>query len=108
MKQLKAGSMLLISLFYAGGALADATVDPETLGHMKAVLDTCSKVNRQEASQYLLQMKAMIGAASRDSVNTAEKTQAYQIAYQSVRSELTNSDPQDFAAACNAYLAQRD
>ncbi len=104
MKRLHAG-VILVSLLFALNALAEAPFDPETLGHMKAVLDSCGRVNRQAASEYLLQMKAMIGPATRDSIKKAERTQAYQIAYQSVHSQLANSDPQDFAVICKAYLA---
>lgn len=107
MKRLNAG-VILVSLLFTVNALAEATFDPETLGHMKAVLDNCGRVNRQEASQYLLQMKAMIGPASRDSVREAERTQAYQIAYQSVRAQLDNTAPRDLALTCRAYLAERN
>lgn len=98
--------ILLASLAFAPKALAEATFDPGTLGHMKAVLDICGGVNRQEASQYLLQMKSMIGNASREDVQKAEKTQAYQIAYRSTRAELSGKAPRDLAAACSAYLSE--
>jgi len=82
--------------------------DPATLGHMKGVLESCSGVNRQAASQYLLQMKALIGTASKQEVAKIRKTRAYQAAYQSVRAELSNREPQALASTCASYLAERN
>lgn len=106
MKRFKGWSILLLSLA-SPSAPAQSTFDPGTLGHMRAVLELCSKSDWQEASQYLLQMKSMIGNASRQTVEKAEKSEAYRIAYQSVRSELSNRDPRDLAAACSGYLSDR-
>lgn len=82
--------------------------DPATLGHMKGVLEMCGATNRQAASQYLLQMKALIGSATRQEIDKVRKTQAYQVAYQSVRNELSNRSPQELASACSSYLAEGD
>lgn len=105
MRRLKTG-FLLATLIVAANASAESTFDPETLGHMKAVLDICGRVDRQAASQYLLQIKAMIGSASKGNVKQAQRRQAYQIAYQTVQSELANRSPQDFDKMCRAYLTE--
>lgn len=101
------GWIILLMTLTSPSALAQSTFDPGTLGYMRAVLALCSKSDWQEASQYLLKMKSMIGNASRQTVEKAEKSEAYRIAYQSVRSELSNRDPRDRAAACSSYLSDR-
>lgn len=97
---------LLGAVACAPAVLAEATFDPATLGHMKAVLENCNKVNRQQASQYLLQMKALIGGATKEDVDRASKTQAYQVAYHEVSDELRDRSPQELDAACSAYLGR--
>lgn len=108
MKHLSIWITLAFLIVAPRALLAQAMFDPGTLGHMKGVLELCGGVNRREASQYLLQMKSMIGNASRDTVKKAEKTQAYQIAYQSVKAELNGKTPRDLAAACSVYLSERN
>ena len=79
--------------------------DPGTLGHMKAVLDSCGRVNPQKASQYLLQMKAVIGGATKSEINQPAKTQEYQAAYQSVHEKLGGLTQEGVAAQCESYLS---
>jgi len=102
--------LILNFVFIACVTPASAAVDfdPATLGHMKGVLESCGSVNRQAASQYLLQMKALIGSASKQEVAKIRKTPAYQAAYQSIRAELSNLEPQALTSTCASYLAERN
>ena len=90
-----------------GTALVDAqaAIDPATLGHMKAVLALCSRSNPQKASEYLLQMKSMIGDATREAVEQASRSDSYASAYESVRSDLGSRAPEDVGRVCDSYLS---
>ncbi len=85
-------------------ALAESTVDAAQLGRMQGILNVCTRVNPREASKYLLQIKALIGDASKQSVDQATRTEEYQQAYQAVTEELKNMAPDEMAQACNRYL----
>ena len=85
-------------------ALADFPFDAGKLGRMKGILDVCSKATPRQASAYLLQIKSLIADTTKDMVNQATKTDEYQQAYQSIRSELSNLAPDDVAASCTSYL----
>ena len=85
-------------------ALAELPFDPGKLGHMKGVLNVCSKVTPREASDYFLRMKSLIGDATKAMVDEAAKTEEYQQAYQSIASELSNKSQDEMAAACTSYL----
>ncbi len=84
--------------------LADPGFDVGQLGRMRGILDTCSKFNAVDASRYLLQMKSLIGNASKQEVDEATKTGTYQEAYQAVVTELDNMDLNDREKACTGYL----
>lgn len=86
-------------------ALAELPFDAAKLGHMRAVLEVCSKVAPREASNYLLQMKSLIGKATKAMVDEAARTDEYQAAYQSVGSELSGKSHDELASACTSYLA---
>lgn len=85
-------------------ALAEAPFDVGKLGHMKGILDVCSKEAPQKASAYLLQMKSLIGTATKATVDEATRTEEYQQAYESVHSELSNMAQDEAVAACTSYL----
>lgn len=84
--------------------LAESTVDAVQLGRMQGILNVCTRVNPREASKYLLQIKALIGDASKRAVDQAAKSEEYQQAYQAVTEELKNMAPDDMVQACNRYL----
>lgn len=86
-------------------ALADPAFDAGQLGRMKGILEVCGQVNARDASQYLLQMKALIGNATKEEVDQAAKTDEYQQAYQSITTELNNMDPDAKVQACSGYLS---
>ena len=103
--------MKVLHILVLGGAMVCSTIalaelpfDPGKLGHMKGVLDVCSKATPREASDYFLRMKSAIGNATKEMVDDAAKTEEYQQAYQSVRSELSNKAQDEMATACTAYL----
>ncbi len=103
--------MKILHVLVLGGAIACPSVvlaelpfDAGKLGHMKGVLDVCSKTAPREASDYFLQMKSTIGNATKAMVDEAARTDEYQQAYQSVRSELSNKAQDEMATACTAYL----
>ncbi len=85
-------------------AHANTSFDAGQFGHMKGVLDICGKSNLREASAYLLEMKAMIGDATKEMVNEATSTGEYQQAYQGILAELSSMTPDEMAHACTAYL----
>jgi hypothetical protein len=86
-------------------ALAEIPFDPGRLGQMKGVLEVCSRVAPRAASEYLLQMKAVIGSATKAMVDEAARTEEYQQAYQSVRSEFSSLSQDGIVASCTSYLA---
>ncbi len=90
---------------YSEATLADSTVDAAQLGRMQGILNVCAKVNPRDASKYLLQIKAVIGDASKQAVDHAAKTDEYQQAYQAVTEELKNMAPEEMVQACNRYLS---
>lgn len=92
------------AMAFASPAPAEATFDSAQLGHMKGVLDVCAKLNPREASDYLLQMKRLIGDATKDMVAEAAMTGEYQQAYQSITAELSSMVQEEMSKACSAYL----
>lgn len=104
--------MKILHVLALGGMLvatptwAASSVDAGKLGHMRGVLDTCTRVNPQQASQYLLQMKAMIGDATKQMVDEAAQTDEYQQAYQSVTDELHDMSADEMSKNCSLYLAE--
>ena len=99
---------LIVALAWTSVVLAEQTIDAWTLGQMQGTLEVCSAVSPQDAAQYLLQMKALIGNATKDMVDEARRTADYQQAYQSTRSDLTGMTPASRASACKAGLATSD
>lgn len=95
------------SILSVSSAQADASFDPAKLGKMKGILEVCTKVNPQLAGGYFLQMKSLVGYASKEKVDEAQSTDEYRQAYQSVSDELNNMDQEEMVKACNAYLAAR-
>ncbi len=86
-------------------ALAEGTVDAAQLGHMQAVLKSCSRVDPRQASSYLLQIKALVGDATKEEVDQATRRDEYQQAYQAVTDELAGMDKEAMERACANYLA---
>lgn len=86
-------------------ALADTTFDAAQLGRMQGILSACSRVSPRQASNYLLQIKAFIGDASKESVDQAARTDEYQQAYQAVTNELRAMEKEDRERACASYFA---
>lgn len=85
--------------------LADTSVDTRQFGRMKGILSACSSVNPREASKYLLQIKTLIGDATKDTVDQAARTEEYKQAYHDVTVELGSMNRDDMARACADYLA---
>ncbi len=102
--------IVLFSAAIAGSMVvhADAPIDAAQLGHMKGLVDVCGRVAPRDASQYLLQLKATIGDASRETVAQVSRSQEYQQAYQAVSAELKGMAPDEMARACSAYLVPLD
>lgn len=100
---------LAILLVLAAGcpslALADPSFEVAQFGRMNGILNSCSRVNAQQASKYLLQIKALIGDANREAVDEARKSEPYQQAYQAITEELGNLGHDELAQACDRYLA---
>lgn len=86
-------------------AHAELPLDAAKLGHMKGVLDVCGSAVPRKASDYLLQMKSMLGKATKAEVNEAAKSEEYREAYQSVRSRLSGLTRDELTTECTAYLA---
>ena len=87
---------------------AATPINAGKLGHMKAVLEMCSRTSPQEASTYLLHMKTLIGDASRTAVNKAMRTDEYQEAYQSIHSEFSSLSESGIADACSSYFSSEN
>lgn len=85
-------------------ARADVPFDAGKFGHMKAVLDVCGRVAPRQATGYMLEMKSLIADASRAVVDEATRTDAYQQAYESTRSTLSELESDAVATACSGYL----
>ncbi len=88
--------------------LADPSFDVGQLGHMKGIVDVCSKVNPRQASNYFLQMKELIGDATKQSVDQAARTEEYQQAYQAVTTQLRDMSQEEMTQACTGYLTTSD
>ncbi len=103
-------NMLVFAFIAAAAATAVAapSLDAGRLGHMKGIVDVCSRVNARDASRYFLQMKEMIGDAPRDALAQLTKSDEYQQAYQSVTSELKSMEPDEMGRACSVYLGAAD
>ncbi len=98
-------SVLVVAMAYSTMGLADSSLDAAQFGRMKGILNACGRVNPQQASKYLLQIKALIGDASRETVDQAARTPEYQMAYQAVTEELGNMGQDEMTRACTGYLA---
>jgi len=85
-------------------AWADFPFDVGKLGHMRAVLEICSRASPQAATYYMLQIKSLIGDASKSVVDEAARTDEYQQAYQSVRSDLSSLTKDGLEQECVSYL----
>jgi len=83
---------------------AEFPFDVGKLGHMRAVLEMCSRASPQAATYYMLQIKSLIGDASKDVVARAARTDEYQQEYQSVRSDLTSLTQEGLKQECVSYL----
>jgi hypothetical protein len=91
----------------AGVACARAAVnavDAAALGHMEAVLATCTAAAPQKASQYLLRIKATLGGATKDQVAAARKSEDYRQQYKAVKDGVSNLSGDGVADACAGYL----
>ncbi len=87
---------------------AAPALDAAQLGRMKGIVDVCSRVNAQQASRYFLQMKDLIGDASRETMTQVTRSDEYQAAYQSVTSELNGMGRAEMGRACADYLGSVD
>ncbi len=90
---------------YPALALADPAFDVAQLGRMNGILKVCGRVNPQQASKYLLQIKALIGDATRETVDEATRSEQYQQAYEAITDELGNLGPDELVQACDRYFA---
>lgn len=97
--------VLVMAMAYSTLSQADTSFDIRHFGRMKGILSTCTSVNPREASKYLLQIKALIGDATKETVDQVTRTEEYQQAYQTVTAELGSMVQDDMAKACNDYLA---
>ena len=99
-------SQIILGVAIAGIAVAraDAPFDAGKFGHMKAVLDVCGRLAPRQASGYLLEMKSLIADASKAMVDEATRTDAYQQAYESTRSTLSELELDAVATTCDEYL----
>ncbi len=98
-------SVLVLAMASSTLSLADTSFDTRQFGRMKGILNACTSVNPREASRYLLQIKALIGDATKETVDQVTRTEEYQQAYQTVTEELGSMVQDDMAKACNNYLA---
>lgn len=107
MHMTRAMHMILVAAAMACSSfvMADPGFDAGQLGRMRGILDTCRKVDPVDASHYLLQMKSLVGNATKQEVDEAMRTEAYDQAYQAVVTELANMDPDGRAKTCTGYLA---
>lgn len=107
---MKTVHLILVAAAVAASTLvlADPGFDAGQLGRMRGILDTCSKFDAVGASHYLLQMKSVIGNATKQEVDEAIKTDTYQGAYQAVVTELANMDPDEREKTCTGYLTVPD
>jgi len=97
--------MLLVSIMMCSSSVwAEFPFDVGKLGHMRAVLEMCSRASPQAATYYMLQIKSLIGDASKDVVARAARTDEYQQEYQSVRSDLTSLTQEGLKQECVSYL----
>jgi len=97
--------MLLVSVMLCSSlAWAEFPFDVGKLGHMKAVLEMCSRASPQAATYYMLQIKSLIGDASKDVVARAARTDEYQQEYQVVRSDLSSLTQEGLKQECLSYL----
>lgn len=103
---MKTVHMILVAAAVAASTLvlADPEFDAGQLGRMRGILESCSRFDSVGASHYLLQMKTVIGNATKQEVDEAMKTDSYQEAYRTVVTELANMDPDEREKACTGYL----
>jgi hypothetical protein len=96
---------LVMAMAYPTISPADTQVDSSQFGRMKGILSACSGVNPREASKYLLQIKTLIGDATKETVDQASRTEEYKQAYHDVTEELGSMNRDDMGRACTNYLA---
>jgi len=98
-------SMVFVSVMLCSPLVsAEYPFDVGELGHMRAVLEMCSRASPQAATYYMLQIKSLIGDASKDVVDKAARTDKYQQEYQSIRSELSSLTQDGLKQECTSYL----
>ncbi|OIR16360.1 hypothetical protein GALL_30820 [mine drainage metagenome] len=100
--------VLVMAMAYPTITLADTSVDTGQFGRMKGILSACSSVNPREASKYLLEIKTLIGDATKETVDQASRSEEYKQAYHDVTEELGSMSRDDMARACKNYLATRN
>lgn len=98
--------MITIASLLAGSSVAMAgfPFDVGKLGHMRAVLEMCSRTSPHAATTYLLQIKSLIGKADKATVDKASRTEEYQTEYQSTRAEFNSLTQEGVVHACEGYL----
>lgn len=97
--------VLAAAMAYPITNFASSLVDPGQLGHMRGILSACSRVNPREASKYLLEIKTLIGDATKETVDQATRAEEYKQAYHDVTEELGSMNRDDITRACTNYLA---
>ncbi len=97
---------LVMAMAYPTISLADTSIDISQFGRMKGILSACSGVNPREASKYLLQIKTLIGDATKETADQATRTEEYKQAYHDVTEKLGSMGHDEMARACTDYLAE--
>ncbi len=97
--------VLVTAMTYPTIDFADPSVDPGQLGRMRGILSACSSVNPREASKYLLEIKTLIGDATKETVDQVTKAEEYKQAYHDITGELGSMSRDEMARACTNYLA---
>jgi len=97
--------VLVAAMAYPTINFAASSVDPGQLGRMRGILSACSSVNPREASKYLLEIKTLIGDATKETVDQVARAEEYKQAYHDVTEELGSMSRDEMARACTNYLA---
>ncbi len=97
--------VFVAALAYPAIDFASSSVDPGQLGRMRGILTACSSVNPREASKYLLEIKTVIGDATKETVDQIAGAEEYKQAYHDVTEELGSMNRDEMARACTNYLA---
>jgi len=81
-------------------AMADLPMSPEALGQVEGVLGFCARVDPGAKTRYEQQAEALRGAASRDDLEEARKSDAYRGAFDAVSEQLAKVDAASAVKTC--------